>query len=97
MKLEVYRTMMSGMKNDSNTELVFGTSITLYGDYKIQVNHLLDNKVKDLQTYLSVGNSDSAEASAASGRASASRMFGGYEVNGCVCGGVNTGADCSDL
>jgi len=35
MKLEVYRIMMSGIKNDPKTELVFGTTITLYGDYKI--------------------------------------------------------------
>jgi len=35
MKLEVCRTMMSGIKNDPKTEQVFGTTITLYGDYKI--------------------------------------------------------------
>jgi hypothetical protein len=47
--------------------------------------------------YLRVGNSDSTEDSAGGCRASESRIFWGYDPNGCVCSGVNTGADCSDL
>lgn len=47
--------------------------------------------------YLSDGNSGSAEDSAVSCRSSELRKFWGYDANGWVCGGVNTGADCSDL
>ena len=46
---------------------------------------------------LNVGNSDSVDGSAASWRTSELRRFWGYEVNGCVCGGVNTGVALSDL
>lgn len=98
MKLEV--TATSDIKSDPKTKLVLGKAITLYGKYrsiKFKVNHLLNNNGKQIKIYLSVGNSDSAEDSAVSCLASKSRMFGGYEANGCVCGGVNTGADCSDL
>lgn len=42
--------------------------------------------------HLKVGNSDSAEGSAPSCWISALRRFGGYDVKGWVCGGVNTGA-----
>lgn len=50
-----------------------------------------------LNTYLNVGNSASAEDSAASSLNSADRTFCGYEDRGCVCGGVKTGAALSVL
>jgi len=49
------------------------------------------------EMYLRVGNSASTEDSASGCRESESRIFWGYGLNGCVCTGVNTGADCSDL
>lgn len=49
------------------------------------------------EMYLRVGNSDSAEDSAVGCRVSESRMFWGYDPNGCDWSGVNMGADCSDL
>ena len=52
---------------------------------------------KEIEMYLRAGNSDSAEGSAASCWATVSRIFWGYDDNGCVCSGVNTGADCLDL
>jgi hypothetical protein len=35
MKLEAYRTMISGTKSDPKTELMFGTIITLHENYKL--------------------------------------------------------------
>lgn len=52
---------------------------------------------RELKMYVRVGNSGSAEDSAVSCRTSALCKFWGYDANGCVCGGVNTGADSSDL
>lgn len=45
--------------------------------------------------YLNVGNSASAEGSAAS--CPGLRTFCGYDERGCDCGGVKTGAELSDL
>ena len=45
-----------------------------------------------VSVYLNVGNSDSAEVSAASCPGSEFRRFCGYDERGCVWGGVKTGA-----
>lgn len=47
--------------------------------------------------HLNVGYSASAEDSAPSALGSGLRRFGGYDVKGCDCGGVKTGAVLSDL
>lgn len=52
---------------------------------------------QEIEMHLRAGNSESADDSAVSCWAKVSRIFWGYDDNGCVCSGVNTGADRSDL